>query len=145
MRKSKSAIVFSTIAVALAIAGITFAYSHESIFNASSFQGNTVSFVIVESSSGPLEGMNGSYYHAAPWPLIHVSQGDKVVIHVMNEASSEPHGFAINRYFPQGATIQAGHSYTVSFIANEKGNFTMYCDIFCSVHVFMQNGLLSVT
>ncbi len=89
--------------------------------------------------------MNGSYYHKPPWPVIQVGQGERVVIDVVNQASSEAHGFAIAHYFPAGATIHPGQSYTVTFIADTKGNFTIFCNIFCSIHPYMEDGLLSVS
>ncbi|MHB8566241.1 MAG: cupredoxin domain-containing protein [Nitrososphaerales archaeon] len=60
--------------------------------------------LIVESDPGTIyEGLNGSAYHiSVPWPIIQVHEGEKVVIQVVNCASSEPHGFAVAHYFDSG-------------------------------------------
>jgi heme/copper-type cytochrome/quinol oxidase subunit 2 len=49
----------------------------------------------------------------------------------------QPHGFAISTYFPTGVAIAPGEAYTITFTATVPGNFVMYCNIFCTVHVFM--------
>jgi len=109
-------------------------------------------FLIVEADPGsPYEGINGSAIQESqnlskPWPVMHVRLGQVVSIHVINCASSESHGFAIDHY--DDKTINAvppGKSYDVTFTANEKGTFRVYCDIFCAIHVFMQNGELIVS
>lgn len=107
----------------------------------------TAYFTIVEADPGsPYEGMNGSYYHlSTPWPVMEVEQGQKVVIVVNNCASSEPHGFAIDHYFDSGVSIPPGSSYTLTFVADQAGTFRVYCNIFCAIHPFMQNGQLIVT
>ena len=68
----------------------------------SSSTSSTADFTIIESDPGTnYEGMNGSAFHLSgnetiPWPEIQVYQGQTVVIHVFNCASSEPHGFAVS-------------------------------------------------
>ena len=108
-----------------------------------------VKFTIIESDNGVNKGMNGSYYKPfnITWPVMHVFKGQEVIIQIYNCASSEPHGFAIAHYHDQSLlSIAPGQSYTLPpFIANEVGNFTVYCDIFCAIHPYMQNGLLMVT
>lgn len=113
----------------------------------SSVTGTTATFTIIESDPGnPYEGMNGSAYHlSTSWPVMQVMKGQKVTIHVINCASSEPHGFAITHYFNQGVALQAGHSYTITFVADQTGTFRVYCNIFCSIHALMQNGELIVS
>ncbi len=115
--------------------------------NATAGDSPTASFIIVDADPGsPYEGMNGSAYHLdVPWPVIKVHQGQKVTITVMNCASSEPHGFAIAHYLDSGVALPTGSSYTLTFTANEKGTFRMYCSIFCSIHPLMQNGALIVS
>lgn len=107
----------------------------------------TVTFTIIESDPGNnYEGMNGSAYHlSVQWPIITVHQGQRVVIHIYNCASSESHGFAITNYFNAGVTVRPGQSYTLTFVANQKGSFRMFCSIFCSIHPLMQNGAFVVT
>ncbi|MCL5069246.1 MAG: hypothetical protein M1368_12975 [Thaumarchaeota archaeon] len=113
-------------------------------------------FLIVESDSAPFEGMNGSYFHTFPpnagynstlpnWPVIQAWQNQTVTITIMNCASSEPHGFAIGNYFNAGVTLSTGETYTLTFEAGQKGKFSMYCNVFCSIHPYMQNGLLIVS
>ena len=113
----------------------------------SSSASSTVSFTIIESDPGNnYEGMNGSAFHlSTPWPVIQVYQGQTVVIHIYNCASSESHGFAIAHYFNSGATIRPGQSYTLTFVANQAGSFRAFCSIFCAIHPYMQNGELIVT
>jgi heme/copper-type cytochrome/quinol oxidase subunit 2 len=108
---------------------------------------STVSFLIVDADPGvPYEGMNGSAFHGlASWPMIHVFKGQTVTIRIINCAPSEAHGFSISHYFVSGVALRAGQSYTFTFTANTVGSFKIFCDIFCAIHPFMQNGLLIVT
>ncbi len=80
------------------------------------------------------------------WPIINVNRGANVTITVCNTDSDQAHGFQI-RYYLDNKTnyVLPGKSMTVSFIATQKGNFAIYCGIFCTVHVFMQSGKLSVS
>lgn len=108
---------------------------------------SNATFLIVEADTGsPFEGMNGSAYHiGVPWPVINVQQNQTVVIHIFNCASSEPHGFAITHYFNSGVTLPPGQSYTLTIEADQKGTFTMYCNTFCAIHPYMQNGEIIVS
>lgn len=81
-------------------------------------------------------GFNGSANRERPWPVISVQKGDKVNLMMCNLDRIEPHGFAIDKYVGPLA-LRPGETYKVSFVAEESGRFTMYCTIFCSVHVFM--------
>ncbi len=86
------------------------------------------------------QGFNSSIAHGAPqkpWPVICVHRGDTVTITVENTSPFEPHGFAIGQYYEGGVSIPAGRSVTISFVADKTGVFTVFCDIFCSVHPFM--------
>jgi hypothetical protein len=114
---------------------------------ANSTSGPTASFTIIEADPGNnYEGMNGSAYHpSAIWPIMQVQKGQTVVIHIMNCASSEPHGFAIQNYFVSGVTVRPGLSYTLTFNADQVGKFRVYCSIFCAIHPLMQNGELIVS
>ena len=87
-------------------------------------------------------GYNGSVQHGIPWPIITVHQGDNVTITVINDGKVEAHGFAIYQYFPQGFIVGPGESDTFSFTANVSGNFTFYCNVFCTVHQFMVGELV---
>jgi hypothetical protein len=102
-------------------------------------------FLIVASD----EGYNDSIGHGAPaksWPIITVTQGQNVTIVVCN-IDVEPHGFQISHYYDsREVTVQPGEVLHIpSFIATKTGDFTIYCDILCAVHPYMQNGLLTVS
>ena len=97
-----------------------------------------------------LTGYNDSVDHIqrfpnAPWPVIQVHKGDTVHILVCNLDDYSPHGFAIEHYFDVGVALMPHDSYRISFVADEIGTFTMYCNIFCPVHPYMQTGALIVT
>jgi hypothetical protein len=92
-----------------------------------------------------LSGFNNSIAHGAPvnpWPVIRVHQGDLVRILVCNKDATQPHGFAIETYFPVGVAIAPGQAYQIVFKATVSGTFVMYCNIFCTVHVFMVSRLI---
>jgi FtsP/CotA-like multicopper oxidase with cupredoxin domain len=92
-----------------------------------------------------LSGFNDSISHGAPanpWPVIRVQQGDVVRILVCNKDTMQPHGFAISTYFPAGVPIAPGEAYKIVFTATVPGTFVMYCNIFCTVHVFMVSRLI---
>lgn len=97
-----------------------------------------------------LTGYNDSVDHLqqapdAPWPVIQVHRGDTVHILICNLDNYSPHGFAIEHYFDVGVALMPHDSYRISFVADEDGTFTMYCNIFCPVHPYMQNGELIVS
>ena len=92
-----------------------------------------------------LSGFNDSVSHGAPlnpWPVIRVQQGDVVRILVCNKDVTQPHGFAIETYFPVGVAIAPGEAYKIVFTATVAGGFVMYCNIFCTVHAFMVSRLI---
>jgi len=92
-----------------------------------------------------LSGFNGSISHGAPmnpWPVIRVQQGDVVRILICNKDTTQPHGFAISTYFPVGVAIAPGEAYKIIFTATVPGTFVIYCNIFCTVHVFMVSRLI---
>ena len=84
-------------------------------------------------------------YPGDPWPVIKVSRGAQVNIVVCNIDDYSPHGFAIQHYFDVGVALMPHTSYRISFVAVEDGTFTIYCNIFCPVHPYMQTGELIVT
>jgi heme/copper-type cytochrome/quinol oxidase subunit 2 len=101
-------------------------------------------FLIIANSNG----FNDSIDHGAPqnsWPVIHVPKGTVVNITVYND-DHQAHGFQITHYFDSTIkTVAPGQKLTVVFVADEAGSFKIYCSIFCTVHAFMQSGLLVVT
>jgi heme/copper-type cytochrome/quinol oxidase subunit 2 len=97
-----------------------------------------------------ITGYNDSVDHIQkypndPWPVIKVGRGDQVNILVCNTDDYSPHGFAIEHYFDVGVALMPHNSYRISFVADEDGTFTIYCNIFCPVHPYMQTGELVVT
>ena len=119
------------------------------VHSASGGNGQNASFLIVETDPPSLfAGINGSYYvpTTTQWPVLHVKVGQTVTIHVINCASSEPHGFQVQTYDDrQNISIQPGGSYDVTFVASKAGTFRIYCNIQCAIHPFMQNGALVVS
>lgn len=111
--------------------------------------GSHVYFLIVEADPpSPFAGINGSYYVSTTtqWPTLEVQLGQVVSIHVINCASSEAHGFQVQYYDDKEViVVPTGESYNVTFTANKAGTFRIYCDIFCAIHPFMQNGALVVS
>ena len=75
-------------------------------------------------------------------PTIRVQRGNTVNILVCNLDSVQSHGFAIDHYFAVGVTLRPGEAYRVSFVAADPGSFTMYCNVFCTVHTFMKGKLI---
>lgn len=73
--------------------------------------------------------------------IIEVNQGDRVRISI--SATDIPHGFAITEYGVTTIT-PVGEITTVDFIADKKGNFTMFCTVFCGVGHPNHKGVLVV-
>jgi heme/copper-type cytochrome/quinol oxidase subunit 2 len=105
---------------------------------------NAAIFTVVMANEGFNVGFNSSKYHASPWPVMNVSLGQNVVIHVVNNDTSQAHGLAITHYFDSGLTLSPGECSDVKFVANQPGSFNVFCNIFCTIHIFMQNGRLNV-
>jgi hypothetical protein len=93
-------------------------------------------------------GYNDSVDHGVPqnpWPVITVKQGQQVNVVVCN-TDIQAHGFQVAHYFDSTIeSIAPGQVVKVSFVASQTGDFQIYCSIFCSIHAFMQSGLLRVT
>ncbi len=102
--------------------------------------GLTRHFTIVANS----DGYNDSRSHQGPWPVISVHRCDTVVINVVN-TDTQTHGFAVDYYAVKGMEIQGQQSQSVEFLASRTGQFRVYCNVFCTAHIYMQNGSLSVT
>ena len=105
---------------------------------------NTAIFTVVMANEGINVGYNGSRYHPFPWPVMNVSVGQNVVIHVVNN-DTQAHGFSVIQYFERGIVLSPGDCYDVRFTANTLGSFTVFCQIICSIHnPWMLNGRLNV-
>jgi len=107
---------------------------------------NTAVFTIVMANEGVNVGFNGSAYHPAPWPVMNVTLGQNVIIHVINNDTVQAHGFQVIHYFDTGILggLAPGKCYDVTFTANQPGSFVVQCNISCSIHILMQNGRLNV-
>ena len=92
-----------------------------------------------------LSGFNDSVDHGAPlhpWPVIHVQRGETVHFVVCNHDETQPHGFAIRYYLDAGVAMAPNDAYQIVFQATEAGIFDIYCNIFCTIHVFMRGQLI---
>jgi len=85
-------------------------------------------------------GFNNSIHRGEP--TIELQRNDTVNILVCNLDPVQSHGFAIDHYFAAGVTLRPGEAYKVSFVARDPGIFTMYCNVFCTVHTFMKGRLV---
>jgi len=101
-------------------------------------------FVVVMADQGMNIGFNGSKFHNGFWPVMNVTLGETVTIHVVNNDTVETHGFAITTYFNQGLKLSPGKCSDVTFNADQLGSFRVYCFINCSIHVLMQSGEVNV-
>ena len=92
-----------------------------------------------------LSGFNDSIGHGAPthpWPIVHVEKGQVVRFLVCNLDQTQAHGFAITYYFDAGVPIMPGEAYTIVFTATEAGAFAIFCNIFCTIHIYMRGQLI---
>jgi heme/copper-type cytochrome/quinol oxidase subunit 2 len=138
--------VIAAIVAAIIFVGAIGFLSYSGFFNTTPPSGHVDHFTIIEETFGPLAGINGSANKPLniKWPVITVHLGDTVVITIINNGTSEPHGFAIDHYYASGITTSPEKQNTISFVANEAGSFRVYCNVFCSIHPLMQNGVLIV-
>lgn len=92
-------------------------------------------------------GFNGSVAHGSPknpWPVITAHKGETVRLLICNVDRVEAHGFAIDGYFDGGVTLRPGQTYSITFTADKAGSFTIFCNVFCTIHIYMK-GMLVVT
>jgi cytochrome c oxidase subunit 2 len=61
--------------------------------------------------------------------VIHVKQGDRVIIHIVD--SDDDHGIAIQGYNQQIKFGSGNEGKTLDFIADKPGTFTFYCNVPC--------------
>ena len=103
--------------------------------------GTTRSFTILANSNGFNDSVN---HQQVSWPVIAVHRCDTVKITIIN-GDTQTHGFAVDYYATRGTDIQGGQTLPVQpFLATKGGQFRVYCISLCTIHAFMQNGLLSV-
>jgi|TARA_Y100000310_G_C20444212_1_gene697545 cytochrome c oxidase subunit 2 len=72
--------------------------------------------------------------------IITVNNGDKVIFHVTS--TDVAHGIAINE-FGVSQNLNPGETTDVEFIANKKGEFLFFCNVFCGTgHSNMEGTLI---
>src|SRR5713101_37877 len=86
-------------------------------------QPGSAHFTIVMANQGLNVGFNGSRYHSLPWPIMNVTMGQTFSIHVMNNDTTQSHGFAITLYFDRGITLGPGQCYDLTLTADQSGAF----------------------
>ncbi len=151
-RLKLSRLILATVAITIVLssflaAAYTFHFFGLGLTNCSTrpvSQPNMAIFTVVMANEGLNVGFNGSRYNGTPWPVVNVTLGQSVIIHVVNNDTTQSHGFAITHYFDSGVTLRPGECYDVKFTANQAGSFNVFCNIFCTIHVYMQNGRLNV-
>ncbi len=126
--------------VVLALIGLTTFYLIGGSAGNTTTSSNRVHFTIYMSE----RGFNDSSKYIGSWPIMRVTQGQTVTIRVINAEGVEAHGFEIDHYFT-GISLRPNQLYDVTFVADQTGTFRVFCNIFCAVHSFMQNGELVVT
>jgi hypothetical protein len=103
-------------------------------------------FLIIMSEYGYNDSVLEGAGPAKAWPVITVAQASVVNITVCNVDTSQAHGFQISNYYDSEiVSVDPGQILKVSFVATKEGTFTIYCAIFCSIHLFMEYGQLRVT
>ena len=92
-----------------------------------------------------INGFNDSVNHQqGSWPILTVHRCDIVKVTIVN-GDTQAHGFAVDYYATRGTEIQGGQTLPVPpFLATKSGQFRVFCISFCTIHAFMQNGLLIV-
>ena len=91
-------------------------------------------------------GFNGSAMQQGNWPVITVNRCDMVRISLVN-SDAQAHGFAIEYYAARGTDVLplTQQPTSLQFLASRAGQFRVYCNVPCTRHSFMQNGLLIVS
>ncbi len=82
-------------------------------------------------------GYNDSRYHALPWPKMNVTLRQDVTVHVRNDDTFQPHGFAIAHYFEQSVYLRSGESSDMVFQACQTGSFSVYETTFVTNQPFL--------
>ena len=148
MQKLGPVIIVATLALAATVLYIASQHpftpaQQESTVSGIECQSYTTTFTVVATQSG----YNDSIGNGAPskhWPILCAQVGEQITITFINEDTVEPHGFAVAGYDDAGVTILPGKSTTITFYAASPGDYKIYCNVICAVHVFMQSGLLVI-
>ena len=139
MLKLLAIIVVSVLAVTGVLALVPFDLSNNIMSRVSSVQNcdRPPGYVLLILDNS---GLNDSIHRASPGtPAITLffQKGDTINILICNLDTIQAHGFAVSHYFDRGVTLRPGDAYKVSFVARDAGSFTIYCNVFCTVHTFM--------
>ena len=91
-------------------------------------------------------GYNDSLHHLGQtWPVMNVNRCDIVKITVVNTVT-QTHGFSIAYYAVKGTEIPGQQTQQIpAFQAIRDGSFTVKCNVPCTIHYAMLNGLLNVS
>lgn len=68
--------------------------------------------------------------------MMNVTVDRDVIIHIVNNDTSQPHGFAITHYFEHGVILQPGKSCDLTFFASQTGIFPVYNTVFDTTDLF---------
>ncbi len=98
---------------------------------------NSAHFTVVITQAG----YNDSKYHTLPWPTMNVTLRQEVTIHVWNNDTIQPHGFAITHYFEQSVYLRPSESSDVIFQACKTGKFSVYEATLATNQPFLSAGL----
>jgi hypothetical protein len=102
-------------------------------------------FLIIASQYGYNDSVLEGAGPSKLWPVITVDQGQEVKITVCNVDNTQSHGFQIENYLNSPIeSIAPGKVLSISFMADKTGDFAIFCEIFCSIHLFMEYGQLRV-
>jgi hypothetical protein len=149
---SRSRSVLATIIIVVVVTGLfTAAYAFHwfgfgtNCWNRpSNVPAKSAYFVVVAADEGMNVGFNGSKFQSGHWPIMNVTLGQSVWIHVVNNDTVAAHAFAIATYFNTGLKLSPGQCGDAVFTANRLGSFLVYCFIECPIHNVMQNGVVNV-
>ena len=101
-------------------------------------------YLIVASSLG----YNDSVAHGAPirsWPVLDITEGSNVTLTICN-TYQQAVGFQVVHYLQDKLeTVLPGQVLTISFVADQRGAFGIYCSVFSPIHLYLQGGELRVT
>ncbi len=141
-------VIIAIVLVAVAASGAVLTATALGVFNRlncllnPSTSTGQVHFTVVMSSQGFNESMT---HYPNSWPVLNVAACQTVTIHLVNQDTSDSHGFAITHYFTRGVALKPGQTYDVAFRATQTGTFLVYCNILCPIHIYMLNGKLNVS
>jgi hypothetical protein len=103
--------------------------------------GTTRNFTVVANANGFNDSVN---HQQGSWPVISVHRCDIVKVTIIN-GDTQAHGFAVDYYATRGIEIQGEQTLPVPpFQATKSGQFRVFCISICTIHAFMQNGLMIV-